>query len=77
MLVKLEALKNICGLSLFRDYQDLEEFNVRKYQQRHIGSSGGIPQENEEQVTESAPAVHDPDSRSDPVALIEGPADDS
>lgn len=53
MLIRIEALKSICGLSVFRDYQRLEEFNVRKLQQSFTRSSDSLDEQNEVQTIKS------------------------
>ena len=73
MLIKIEALKNICGVGVFQDYQDLEEFNVRKYQQRHVESLFGKSEPDQAESTE--PKESDVGSQPDARAQLEGSID--
>ena len=73
----METLKNICGVSVFRDYQDLAEFNVRKYQQRYIGPTSDEPKEDRNEAhVEPGPVISgEPAFQSDSGTLVEEAAD--
>ena len=36
-MVIVEALRNVCGLTLLRDYEDYNEFNIRQFQFKITG----------------------------------------
>ena len=36
-MVIVEALRNVCGLTLLRDYEDYHEFNIRQFQFKITG----------------------------------------
>ena len=36
-VVIVEALRNVCGLTLLRDYEDYNEFNIRQFQFKITG----------------------------------------
>lgn len=61
----MEAIKNLCAISIIKGYEEYMEFNLRKYQTTHCGESSSSATNNSAKVISTVEASAVPTSAGD------------